>query len=793
MKKPSLNFGEGGMQGFLMRHVEKFVLGIAVLLVVLFVYFGWNVESFDKTPDKLKDLAERANQHIYRDTWETVRQDRPALDGLAEVVEASLKPTDPDPYWNPLPLKPPVRSQHTKRQDPALFAATKLEVFALTAAVAMRAAGQREDLLAKEPNAEPPKEDEAARKRREAREKREAKRNARQGGAMGMGDMPGMGGMYGPGGDPGMPEGMPEGMPGMSMPPGGDAGGDLPPGMGGLGPGGPGMEKSRRYRGKVEGWTPGGTGVGMGSGMSSAPGMSMPGSSEPSAGGSNIVPESHSFVAIKALVPYQKQFEEFERALEGPFYEAGRDMPSYIYIWVERAEVPADPNAELVWNRLDTRAAERMAESYAGFVAESAEAKYIDFTKICLPVPPVLMHPLDQLLTHSELPKKTDVVAEPAKPGEATGPKEGGDDLPGGDFPSGRAATGRRPGAPGMSGIPGMSGMPGMPGVPGMPGDAGMPEGMAPPGFDGDGMAGGGYGMSSMPGMPGMSGRPGAGFEVPQYKLVRFFDFTAQAGKTYKYRVKLFIEDPNNPNPQGRYAKPSKRMLAPEVATRLDDPQRNTAEFWRTTEWSEPSEAITVPVPNEVLAGAVTPAKTTKLGDQVLPVDEPSGNLVPVVWDAKRAVAVPAERTVYRGSLLNFKHDAEVIHPVSLVIKLLKEFQFDTGALVVDLRGGETLPGPGEEKLIAPGEFAVIDASGKLLVYNELDRIEDYRRHTLADEKEGGATGGAAGGAFGPPGMGPPGMGPPGMTPPGMGPPGMGPPGMTPPGMGPPGMAPGLK
>src|SRR5690606_12609102 len=38
-------------------------------------------------------------------------------------------------------------------------------------------------------------------------------------------------------------------------------------------------------------------------------------------------------------------------------------------------------------------------------------------------------------------------------------------------------------------------------------------------------------------------GNPMAGVD---YKLVRFFDFDAQPGKIYRYRVRLFYRDPNN-------------------------------------------------------------------------------------------------------------------------------------------------------------------------------------------------------------------------------------------------------
>ena len=252
MKKPSINFGEGGIQGFLGRHVEKLVLGIAVLLVVMFVYFGWSIKPYEKTPDSLKSVAERAQQHIKRDTWDDVKGERVPPTGLKKIVETSRMATDPQPYWTPLPLTPPTKALHTKRRDPALYPPIKLEVVAITGAVAMKPRRGLEDLLASVANAEPPKESDQDRKRREARKRREQDRKKRKpgggsgGGVPGMGDgMSGMEGLFGSGGGP---EGaMPEG------------GGEAPPGMmgglfGGGGQGTPAAAGIRRFRGRVEGW-----------------------------------------------------------------------------------------------------------------------------------------------------------------------------------------------------------------------------------------------------------------------------------------------------------------------------------------------------------------------------------------------------------------------------------------------------------------------------------------------------------------------------------------------------------
>ncbi len=170
---------------------------------------------------------------------------------------------------------------------------------------------------------------------------------------------------------------------------------------------------------------------------------------------------------------------------------------------------------------------------------------------------------------------------------------------------------------------------------------------------------------------------------------------------------------------------------------------------------------------------------------------EAYANLVPVVWNNELAIDVSTETRGYRGSVLNFsKKQFDVLDPVSLVIKLLKSYDFKSQYMVADMRGGEDLPGDRKELVTSAGECAVVDDAGNFRVFNELDDYKEFARFSLADEIVSGAS------RPGYPGSGPgrtmPGMGPPGSSG-GMGPPGsssgMGPPGSSS-GMGMPGMGP---
>jgi hypothetical protein len=216
-----------------------------------------------------------------------------------------------------------------------------------------------------------------------------------------------------------------------------------------------------------------------------------------------------------------------------------------------------------------------------------------------------------------------------------------------------------------------------------------------------------------------------------KYKLVRFFDYESQPGKMYRYRIKLLVRDPNRTLDPA--TDPSPLTLADEVVERVKE--LDTAEggvrrtYYRATEWSDPSDPIKVPRrPQTLLASSVKAGREITLpGGVKFQFSEPTGNLLAAVWDRTFAVTVPAETEVSRGSVLNFKKDAEVLHPVMHEFKLLPEYDITTNAVVVDIRGGETLPTKGKDPMSAPGEFLLLDPDGTLIVRNELDDLDDYR------------------------------------------------------------------
>ena len=142
-----------------------------------------------------------------------------------------------------------------------------------------------------------------------------------------------------------------------------------------------------------------------------------------------VAARSYAMVAVKALVPYEKQWEEYERALASATgYSPMQDIPKYLLYVAERAEVSDDPNAPLQWQTISNTsvAIEFARKNFAGFPPEVADEAYL-LPGLTMPIPPILLQPYDSLALHSEVPKKKLAMnMAMAQPGQANRPKSRG-------------------------------------------------------------------------------------------------------------------------------------------------------------------------------------------------------------------------------------------------------------------------------------------------------------------------------------------------------------------------------
>jgi hypothetical protein len=256
-----------------------------------------------------------------------------------------------------------------------------------------------------------------------------------------------------------------------------------------------------------------------------------------------------------------------------------------------------------------------------------------------------------------------------------------------------------------------------------------------------------------------------------KYKMIRFFDLTAEPGKTYRYRVQLLLEDPNHPQDPRLDVAP--RMLEDAVAARVGDlnnkePKNGPRQhFYRRTDWSEPSEPVSLEKPERFYVGPVERTNFAQHKNGALLVRDPTLiTAAAVLWDPSWGVDVSTKVELIPGGVLNISGDMEVVHPLTLEFKKLEKYDLRTHCAVVDVRGGEKVGGDSTSPLLAPTEAVFVDSEGRLYVRDEIGDLDRYRR--FAYEEETTESGPAPPGVPGTPpgGMEPGGLAPGGMFPP---------------------------
>ncbi len=757
MKKPKVKLDAAAIQSFFVHHVEKIVLVVVLGVMAWLVYAGYSLPGLEsgKTPSGLKQVSNQTRTFIDdAQRWERdVAMERQVDSNIVDLVGVTLLDTEPAKYFLPQPLSPPNFPKLSPRLDPTLYPPIHIEVEPIVGPLASYPRSMDElDPLYQEPT-----EDSATAKKPVRRPP------PRRTAGSGMEDPYASGGIPGTDGRSGS---------GRSRRGSGRGGRGGSGGSSGYGPpAGGGSDMASTMADMMSSGSGSGMGMGMGSATGSLAGINPESILGYQTSDQFTIARHTQAMVIKAVVPFEKQAEEFLNSLGSSLdYEAQRDQPFYLGFFVERAEVPvadleADP-AGLAWTKINVLATsyEQLGRqvgntvvpgNWSGVLNEIVDPTYLD-AKLTHPAPPFMQRDVWRLLTHAEVP----LASQMASPGMNDGiifpgaaPKEGAagaeatDDLPvmPGVNVGGSGFSGSDSATPGFgSGMPG-GGMPGMPG--GMSSGMGMPGGgMSRPssmpfaggmGSSGGSGMGGGYGSGYGDGYGS-----GATIAPPKYKLVRFTDTNVEPGKFYRYRLKVLLHDPNHP---------MAGMVAPTLAS-LDEKVRQRVKaldaadaakpkqasglpyrtFWIESDWSEASPVASLPATKQYFVGTVEqPAMVAVVdGKPKVPNSQPKAKVLTSVFDPDKVVDVPAEADVFRGSILNFVQDAQVIHPVTHEIVDLEKYNFRTDAIVADLEGGELIPAidrKNDKPLKAPGELLIFDASGNLHVQNETDDIENYR------------------------------------------------------------------
>jgi hypothetical protein len=497
------------------------------------------------------------------------------------------------------------------------------------------------------------------------------------------------------------------------------------------------------------------------------------------------------WAVVLAKVPIKEQLKLYRDALENARgYSPAADIPQVLGYFVERAEVHSgDEDKELTWTPVSVyngrgerlggavtaatlfgkqstadQAPTGVTAKWVAQMPEIADPRYLDGSILAFPLPPLVGRDWGSEVVHSEVPLAADAVPEDPTKQPETEKKPGATDEPvdefaGGAVPGGGMAGGRG-GVPGggygMGGGMSMEGG-GRGGYGGMPGGGyggGMRGGM------GAGM-GGGYGMGMGGGRDeggyggGYSGGGGGGFgadgePLAPHWMLRFFDFSVESGKKYKYRVRLAILDPNQSYGPRRV---ETEYLDSAVIARVKKDKAGkakTATPFRLTEWSAPSRTVTIPLAGSVNVAGAKPAPDPING-------EPKAALLVQSFstdEKNNAIQAAKEKDLQRGAVANMIEDTEILVDQGRAIDPYKAFKFQTDITVADIRGGERLTRDESR----PARVLLMGPGGQLFVQDQTTDAEVVEAHRAAFAKEapggGGFDGGFGGGRGGAPGYG---------------------------------------
>jgi hypothetical protein len=620
------------VKSFLLHHVEKIVFGGFVVAFLLISWSAFKLKPYDKTPENLKKTADEVSQQVESKTPPEKFDGLPSVPDFTDLGAVGPAAVDPR-FYAVTPMNLPYEERQELRKEPKFLALLDLQSYAGFGGIAIGESGKLE-------------------------------RNVNFG--SGAGDP--MGGSYMPSSDAAMPPGdmmgssyQPPGygsdptaggsMPGYggggSMPGYGGGGGPMGPGGGGaMGPGYGGNQRQRQPSARERRLQKEAERRAAAAAKAAQKPRPKPQSAEKIAladapAGSHV--EGRHWICLVGAIPYFKQLNEYQNTFrDARQYDIKRDYPRYVLPRIERAEVHGNKVGK--WEELDLEEAVDDLYKWAAEYPEVVDKQFLD-PDLTEPLPPLVfanhdkekvVHPLTKVMPQKPVVEDEEKNEKKQRPRSLTGGARGGSRM------------GARPGmGPGYGGY-------------------------------------GGYG--------GMQGQTGSMAPLVEYRLFRFFDFKVESGKSYRYRVKLVLRNPNAGVPP--------RFVENKDYTKGDS---------READWSEPSPEVTVIAGNRLLAGTVSPGRS-----------EPTGHLLAKLFDSDLAAEIRRIFDISRGSVLNEPQAKVSLREGNNNSKpKAATLDFLTNAVVLDMFGGEKIPGARaksvrDEPPKVPGHFLVLDNDGDL-------------------------------------------------------------------------------
>jgi len=695
-----------GFKALLVNHAEKGVFGLAALLgLATLGMTRWS--HYDGSPDQITEKVKKSKTELEARTWpeEEQAQFKLSADQLpAQVVYDSLR-REYRPEGYPFPMEFSTRFVHALYQRKEPLKEPVLVRLEQPLAASGRVLVQKAPPLMASTEGTTPESEKTETKPKEEFVPDEFRQRNPGGQPGAIGGAAGPGGAYNP----------------MFTAPDLYAGGGYP--MGGAYP--------------------------MGSGEGGAGMAAMP----------TVEGEGHHYVAVRAVFPVKDQIRKFAEAIQRPFGEAARAF-DIIDFQLERQELvsSADQNWS-DWTTVDRAAAEQVLTSSDGFDPEVISGTVTN-SVMTMPLPKRVFGQWFTDVTHPALEKfqlsdkevseqlefnrkllekyledqknvQQPKIQRKGFSGLVFDNREVQSSVMGGSSAYDTSYMGGM--APEMS--YGGSGYGG--GGYGASGGYGGSGGYAPPGYGSGGM-GGGYPMATNAPRMNAGGRGGQMTPEEMMKklgsgdkkevdktlmefiktratvdgellLFRYIDFAVEPGKTYRYRVRLELINPNF----GR--QPSEANGEATVV------QGET----RTSKWSEVTEPTYVQSDVDYFVASVDTRKSM-----------PQARMNMFQWDSKMGTVVQGAVDAYVGQTISGKQKTEVINPPKHTFES-EDYTFASKDFVVDAAGDAKLDPKYHTDLKFTTSSGDLGLPARVLVADAVGNLHDLDSHRSAsDEKK---------------------------------------------------------
>ncbi len=672
---------------FLLGHGEKLgMLGIAVC-TGLIIWSALGRERLGKEPDQLVKLASEASTKVRSFTWDGLSDEykKKALPVASDEGVLALKKDFPKFGGS---FNPPVSEPVGQRMDPMLLAVEALEVHGDAGLWAVSTPGL---ILKKAIQAE-----------KERAIKAQERETAREKALRGTG----------------------------KKKRGGDAlfGGGEGGGYGGQSAGGRGRNKKA---------------------SKDAPIVERPRTGAQLQGYEDI--QTKAWVTVLAKVPIEQQTQQYIDSLRTTRgYSEQVDIPVYLGYQVERAEVTSQGQED--WKRLPLVQEAVLLKTIQNYPVNMADPIKKDYEHPLLthPVPPLVLKDWDERVSHSSMPLASEEVVEEVVEEDPEEVMEDAEEDGLFSDPSAKrkklAAKRRKGGAGGGEfGGGGYGGGEFGGGGGGYGGGGGGYGGEMGGEFGGGGYGGGGGEFGGGYGGGGYGGSLGRGsdaelekFEWDQetpYVLLRYFDSDVEAGRSYRYRIRMALRDVNHAVPV--------HFLDKSVSDRRNAIKKKSHKIFRWTDWSEVSPIASVPLPARIYMVSAKAAREGNFND------EPKAEILIKALSSEYAAEVARPEYFGRGSVVNMREKAKVVWASKFDPESIPDFNFMTGMTLLDFRGGEKLSRKHKE-LFAPTRALLMDAAGRLFVQDEIDDEETITEYqAIIDAGKNSRNRGGGGGGYG--------------------------------------------